>query len=210
MKRQSGDRQFREHFVGYELHITRAKFWALNAKNRIAAEEWLAYVRKDPELSLLRENGPYFAKWSGKSNLQEAWLDWHDGNIETKNPDEALIDKMVAVARELGAIVQGDDGEIYQSGQEPPRHPRPSVFDHLCSWLRRLRPARQIQEIRTDFGVGDRVSDAFHRVATVVEIDPKSSHGLGKVKVRYDDGREVSFMLVASGLTPLEQAAKQN
>jgi hypothetical protein len=196
--------------MGYELHITRAKSWAQNTKHRISVEEWLAYVAKDPELSLSRENGPYFVKWSGKSKLNETWLDWHDGNIETKSPDEALIDKMVAIARELGATVQGDDGEIYQSGHEPPRHPQPSVFDRLSSWLRALRPARPPREIHPDFGVGDRVSDAFHRVATVIEIDPKSTHGLGKVKIRYDDGREMSFMLAASGLSPVRQGEKES
>jgi hypothetical protein len=86
--------------MGYDLHITRAKSWALNSNDRISADEWLAYVEKDRELSLSRDGGPYFAKWTGKSKLNEPWLDWHDGNIETKNPDEALIDKMVAIARD--------------------------------------------------------------------------------------------------------------
>ena len=38
----------------------------------------------------------------------------------------------------------------------------------------------------------------------MTEIDSKSNHGLGKVKVRYDDGREMSFMLAASGLSPVQ------
>ena len=195
--------------MGYEFHITRAKFWALNTKNRISAEEWLAYVEKDPELSLSRDGGSYFAKWSGQSKRTDPWLDWNNGNIETKNPDEALIDKMVAIAREFGASVQGDDGEIYQSGHQPPRHPQPSVFDRLRSWLRALRPGTPIREIHPDFGVGDRVSDVYHRIATVMEIDPQSAHGLGKVKVRYDDGREVSFALAASGLSRVEKAGEK-
>lgn len=182
----------------------------MNGRNPIAAQEWLAYVEKDPELTLSLEDGPYFANWSGKSSVGMAWLDWNEGNIETKNPDEALIDKMAAIARELGATVQGDDGEIYQSGHEPPRHPQPSVFDRLRSWLRALRPGPPIREIHPDFGVGDRVSDVFHRIATVMEIDPKSAHGLGKVKVRYDDGREVSFALAASGLSRVEKAEEKD
>ena len=195
--------------MGYEFHITRAKSWALNTKNRISAEEWLAYVEKDPELSLWAHGGPYFAKWNRESTLDEPWLDWHDGNIETKNPDEALIDKMMAIARELGATVQGDDGEIYQSGHQPPGHSQPSVFDRLRFWLRALRPRPPLKEIHPDFGVGDRVSDAFRRIATVMEIDSKAAQGLGKVKVRYDDGREVSFALVASGLNRVEKAGKK-
>jgi hypothetical protein len=195
--------------VGYELHITRAKSWSVNARNPISAEEWLAYVEKDRELSLSGENGPYFAKWNGKSRVADAWLNWHDGNIETKNPGEALIDKMVAIARELGATVQGDDGEIYQNGHEPPWHPQPSVFDRLNSWLRALRAAPRLQEVHPDFAAGDRVSDAFHRIATVIEIDTKSTHGLGKVKIRYDNGREVSLMLAASGLSFVKPGGKE-
>jgi hypothetical protein len=196
--------------MGYELHITRAKSWAQNTKHRISAQEWLAYVAKDPELSLSRDGGSYFVKWSGKSKLNEPWLDWRNGNIETKSPDEALIDKMVAIARELGATVQGDDGEIYQSGHEPPRHPQPSVLDHLRYKLRALLPARPLKEIDPPFRVGDRVVDTFHHIATVIEIDPKSNHGLGKVKVRYDDGRETSSMLVAPGLSPVRQGEKES
>jgi hypothetical protein len=196
--------------MGYELHITRAKSWALNTRDRISTKEWLAYVERDPELSLSPDGGPYFAKWSGKSKLTQPWLDWHDGNIETKSPDEALIDKMVAIARDLGATVQGDDGEIYQSGHEPPSRPKPSVLDSLRYQLRALLPARPLKEIDPPFRVGDRVVDTFHRIATVVEIDPKSNHGLGKVRVRYDDGRETSSMLVAPGLSPIQRAEREN
>ena len=196
--------------MGYDLHITRARSWALNAKHRISADEWLAYIEKDPELSLSREGGPYFAKWSGKSKLNEPWLDWHDGNIETKHPDEALIDKMVAIALKLGATVQGDDGEIYQSGHEPPRHPQPSMLDRLRYRLRALLPARPLKPIDPPFRVGDRVVDTFQRIATVIEIDPKSNRGLGKVKVRYEDGREMSSMLVAPGLSLIQDAGKEN
>lgn len=194
--------------MGYDVYITRAKSWALNTNNPIPAEEWLAYVQKDPELSVSQDGGPYFAKWNGKSKLNEPWLDWHDGNIKTKNPDEALIDKMAAIARELGATVQGDDGEIYRSGHEPPRHPQPSVLDRLRYRLRALIPARALKPIDPPFRVGDRVVDIFHQIATVIEIDPRSNHGLGKVKVRYDDGREMSSMLIAPGLSPLRDPEK--
>jgi hypothetical protein len=56
--------------------------------------------------------------------------------------------------------------------------------------------------------VGDRVLDVFRKETTVVEIDPKSNHGLGKVKVRYDDGRELSLVLRGSGLSPLHGEKK--
>jgi hypothetical protein len=192
--------------VGYDLHITRRKNWS-EAGNDITAEEWLAYVAKDPELSLFPENGPHFALWSGKSKHADPWLDWFNGNVYTKNPDEALIDKMLAIARSLNAQVQGDDGEIYRSAQEPPIHPHVSVLDRLRNWL---RPAPPIKQITPPFQVGDRVLDAYRKEATVIELNPKSNHGLGSVKVRYDDGRELSFALAASGLKPIPRTENQN
>jgi hypothetical protein len=90
---------------------------------------------------------------------------------------------------------QGDDGEIYQSGYDSPIHPKPSVLDRLRNWVHALRSAPPIQQIELPFKVGDRVLDVFRKETTAVEIDAKSNHGLGKVKVRYDEGREVAFML---------------
>lgn len=193
--------------MGYDLHITRRKDWS-GPGREIAAKEWLAYVEKDPELSIAKENGPYFAKWVGNSSFADAWLDWSEGNVYTKNPDEALIEKMVSIARALDARVQGDDGEVYRSGYEPPERPRAQVRNHLRNWLRSLKPVGRMRQIEPPFKVGDRVVDAFHKEATVIEMDAKSNHGLGKVKVRYDDGREVSLMLAASGLSPRPNASR--
>ena len=195
--------------MGYDLHITRRKDWS-DPGHDIAAEEWLAYVDQDPELALSPENGPYPAKWSGKSKCPNSWLDWFHGNIYTKNPDEALIDKMVAIAQALRARVRGDDGEIYHSGHEPPVHPQLSILDRLRNCLRALRPMRPLQPVEPPYQVGDRVLDLFRKETTVVEIDPKSNHGLGKVKVRYDDGREATFALVASGLSPIQHTEKHS
>ena len=61
----------------------------------------------------------------------EPWLDWHDGAIYSKNADPALIDKMVAIARQLHARVQGDDGEIYRGDHQPPSQPKPSFADRI-------------------------------------------------------------------------------
>ena len=71
------------------------------------------------------------ARWRGKSRQPDAWVDWFKGNIYTKNPDEALIGKMVHIARALHATVQGDDGEIYQREQT-------SLLDRLRDKLRRV------------------------------------------------------------------------
>ncbi len=192
--------------MGYDLHITRAKSWADNSRHYILSEEWLAYIEKDPELALSLDRGPFIAKWNGKSEYPDPWLNWSDGNISAKNPDEALIDKMVAIANELQAAVQGDDGEIYLGGRVAPIYPKPSASDRLRNWFRALRPPPRIKSIDPPFKVGDRVLDVFHKRGTVIEIDSQSNHGLGKVRVRYDNGREAAFMLVGSPLRTAPQS----
>ena len=108
--------------MGYDLHITRAKFHATNEGHEIPAEEWLRYIESDPELKLVPESGQYFAQWSGKSKYPDPWFDWFMGNIDTKNPDKAIVGKMLQIAERLGggARVQGDDGEFYDDTSEIP------------------------------------------------------------------------------------------
>jgi hypothetical protein len=101
--------------MGYDLHITRGAHWAENEGHEITCEEWLALVAHDPELTLDPVNGDQYALWSGPSQYPEPWLKWWRGNISTKNPDKTLIVKMINIASKLGARVQGDDGEFYDS-----------------------------------------------------------------------------------------------
>jgi len=101
--------------MGYDLHIVRGLDHYENPAHQIAAEEWLAYIKSDPELQLANYNGPNFALWSGQSEYPDPWLDWFGGAIYSKNPDEAIITKMLQIAERLGAQVRGDDGEIYTS-----------------------------------------------------------------------------------------------
>jgi hypothetical protein len=50
---------------------------------------------------------------NGRSEYRDPWLNWRDGNVYSKSPDEPIMDKMVAIAKALNAKVQGDDGEVY-------------------------------------------------------------------------------------------------
>ena len=103
--------------MGYEFHITRRKFWDDHGP-AITADEWLEYLRSDPEFKNDLASGQYFVQWTGPSNLAEPWLDWMDGEIFTEDPDRALVDKMIAIAQKLGAQVQGDEGEVYTDSSE--------------------------------------------------------------------------------------------
>lgn len=116
--------------MGYEVHITRADDWMNSEGNPISLDEWIAYVRSDPEMRLdgfaevtlqdgrvLRTEGEGLAVWTAYSgdgvDGNHAWFDHWEGRIVVKSPDEEIVDKMIEIARSLGARVFGDDGEAY-------------------------------------------------------------------------------------------------
>lgn len=125
--------------MGYDLHITRRDNWT-DQGHDITSDEWLKLVAADPELTLDSQNGPYFAVWRGASKLPQPWLDWSDGQIYTKNPDRGLMAKMLTLARQLSATVQGDDGEEYtrledfpdETAGATPRQPKGYIYVLLC------------------------------------------------------------------------------
>lgn len=107
--------------MGYDLHITRAKFWAENEGHRVSRAEWLRLIEEDVELTIDEHNGPLFAEWGPTSPHYSPWFDWSEGNIYTKNPDRKTVAKMLQIADLLGATVQGDEGEIYATLNDYPK-----------------------------------------------------------------------------------------
>ena len=101
--------------MGYDLHITRKQFSADPDGPAITAEEWLAYVATDPQMHLLPDRKDHMVRLDVSSKYPDPWLAWFDGNIYSKNPDEAILAKMLQVASALSAKVRGDDDEIYRS-----------------------------------------------------------------------------------------------
>lgn len=161
--------------MGYDLHITRRRRWSEPGAG-IAESEWLAVAEREPDL--------------------RQQLDWADGVISAKNPDPPLIDTMVRIARALDARVQGDDGEMYVSSDAPPIPYRPSLAERIAAMVARWRPRRPLDPAPLPgFGVGDTVTDLWHHSATVIALDPRAEHGLGTITVRYQDGREVTYMM---------------
>ncbi len=101
--------------MGYDLHITRKTFWADDNGPVITAEEWLAYVATDSQLRLDTSSKRHRVTLAIQSRYPDSWLEWFEGDIYTKNPDEPILAKMLEIAAALKARVQGDDGEIYRS-----------------------------------------------------------------------------------------------
>jgi len=119
--------------MGYDIHITRKENWFdEDDANEIKLDEWTAYIMSDSEMRLdnqanstndigegiqYENNG--LAVWDSysKNGLDGnyAWFDFRAGNVTVKNADEEIRNKMIDIARRLGAKVQGDDGETYGS-----------------------------------------------------------------------------------------------
>ena len=115
--------------MGYDVHITRAAEWSDSMASPISLDEWIAYVKSDPEMRLdgvaetrtpngdvLRYENPGLAVWlthSGRDKGRTPWFDLRRGRVTVKNPDPEILEKMRQVAKALGARVQGDEGESY-------------------------------------------------------------------------------------------------
>lgn len=48
--------------------------------------------------------------------------------------------------------------------------------------------------------------DAFGNLGTVQSVDAKAEHGMGSVRVKMDDGRDINLSLIASGLERVDRA----
>lgn len=122
--------------MGYEVHITRKDFWSDESGPDLSLEEWIDYVKSDPDMRLdgfaetrtpdgqvLRIESPGLAVWVAYSKHQEdgnkAWFDHLSGSVDMKNPDEEILGKMFEIATALGGKVQGDDGEYYDADGKP-------------------------------------------------------------------------------------------
>lgn len=84
--------------MGHELHVTLAEDWA-EAETRPIPEAEFRLDRPDPSRDMAGR--PF-----GRDAL---WFD--RGQITIKNPSEASVAKLKAIAQALGARLVGDDGE---------------------------------------------------------------------------------------------------
>lgn len=216
--------------MGYDVHITRAENWTESEAKPITLAEWSAYVDSDPEMRVdgaaeattamgetLRYENEGIAVWTAYSGHDTAgnmvWFDYRDGCIVVKNPDKEIRRKMYSIASVLGALVQGDEGELYdESGGEIRMTSEARQKSHAQqSWWKRIlgvfgaahtsiakTAATEVSAV--PFKPGQRVKDAWGNQGTVLDVDPTAEHGLGEIRVQYDDGREVTVASMASGL----------
>jgi hypothetical protein len=107
--------------MGYELSIKRE-----DENQKISKEQWSEYIKSDSQFEPIEEfsaelnesdtltiSTPNAGLW--KSDKGEIPFTFYEeyGEITVKNPDNWIIEKMILIANELNAIVEGEEGEIY-------------------------------------------------------------------------------------------------
>ncbi|NBF12693.1 hypothetical protein [Pseudomonas sp. Fl4BN1] len=101
--------------AGYDMHITRKPFWADESGPKVSFEQWLAYLRHDPQVArdLANSSEDFMVALPGESF--PLWYNPQLGELYTKNPTQQAMRKLQRIAQALDARVQGDDGEFYPS-----------------------------------------------------------------------------------------------
>ncbi len=65
------------------------------------------------------ERNEQLAVWTAHPQGEERALHYYDGTVTTGNPDQHVLRRMAQIAYDLGARLQGDDGEFYGPEGEP-------------------------------------------------------------------------------------------
>ena len=101
--------------MGYDLHVTRKEFWCDETGSEISLDEWIRYALSDGEIQPDPEN-PGDENWIVVLGA-DSWPLWWSatGEIYTKNPEAAMIQKLISIANALSARVLGDDEEVYRT-----------------------------------------------------------------------------------------------
>ena len=106
--------------MGYELNIKRE-----DESQKISKKEWFQYIKSDLQFEPIEEfsgefneskttaSTPDYGLWkSDKGEVPFSFFEEY-GEITVKNPDNLIIEKMISIADELNAIVEGEEGERY-------------------------------------------------------------------------------------------------
>ena len=99
--------------AGYDVHISRKANWVDDKGPRIERSEFLQYMRTDPDIRRDLENTEDDFLVSIRGQTFPLWFNPRMGELYTKDPSPAAIEKLKQIAKALNARVQGDEGENF-------------------------------------------------------------------------------------------------
>jgi len=111
--------------AGYQMYIAKGDYWE-DGTPRISLEEWKNLCESDPELRLETElkainpatgeeitiSGEAMCFWKDPVSGEEYLFEYRDGQI-TFSHEELVMSKAKEIARKLGSLIQGEEGEKY-------------------------------------------------------------------------------------------------
>jgi hypothetical protein len=104
--------------LGYDVRITRKARWYEDVGPVITGEEWTSFVNARSDLQWYDnvgakpDTGVLVLSVTDREDAM-IWWDARLGEVKTKNPSGGLVHRMVELARELDAVVMGDESETY-------------------------------------------------------------------------------------------------
>lgn len=109
--------------MSYDVHVTRRNNWIDKDGKPITEQEWIKYIKSDPEMELRTEkrsdgvHGKAVGIWLRGNEGEGMPVYWDKrGEVILYEPrDDVQIKKMFAIAEALNAKLQGDDGEVYNA-----------------------------------------------------------------------------------------------
>src|SRR5437870_2621402 len=99
--------------MGYDIHITRGDWWSKTLPDRITYEEWRRLAEADPEFEVCghsKYTSDEYDVFCWMPHTRYPTFSYFGGTVRVGHCDGAIFRKMIEVAHQLGAVVQGDEG----------------------------------------------------------------------------------------------------
>lgn len=150
--------------MGYELNIQREE-----NQTKLTKEEWADYIKSDSEFEQIEKFSakieeekyltvltPNAGLWKTDKGEVPFTFDEKNGWISVKNPDKRIIQKMIAIANDLEAIVLGEEVEKYDEENLDGKQPKESNNRKWWRfWKKESRPERLKSDLENDLFLGD-------------------------------------------------------
>ena len=106
--------------MGYNLHIHLKENWFdEDSSKSITYEKWQAVAKADKDLEVVGTSSDIPSYGWTNSNTDAVSFHWSLEEVQVSFRGDAAILKAYELAHQLGAKLQGDEGEVYRADGSP-------------------------------------------------------------------------------------------